>query len=89
MSAEMRRLYRSPSGDTWFLARDAATGCAFVRHEANAPSGGHVTDIAIGDFLSVPQHPEQEALLRLIGTLIPAALGAKPGDPAGVDTGIE
>ena len=89
MSPEMRRLYRSPSGDTWFLARDAATGLAFVRHEANAPSGGHVTEIAIGDFLSVPQHPEQEALLRLIGTLVPAAPGTKPGDPAGVDTAME
>src|SRR6516162_8351233 len=36
---EMRQLYRSPNGDAWFLARDPCTGLAFVRHEANRPSG--------------------------------------------------
>jgi hypothetical protein len=44
--AETRQLYRSPNGDSWFLARDPVTGSAFVRHQANAPSGGQVTDIA-------------------------------------------
>ena len=39
---ETRQLYRSPNGDSWFLVRDSATGSAFVRHQANAPSGGHV-----------------------------------------------
>ena len=34
--AEARQLYRSPNGDTWFLARDPATSTAFVRHQANA-----------------------------------------------------
>jgi hypothetical protein len=42
--AKMTQLYRSPKGDTWFLGRDPATGSAFVRHEANIPSGGQVTD---------------------------------------------
>src|ERR1700719_534774 len=45
--AETRQLYRSPNGDTWFLARDPETGSAFVRHQANAPSGGQVTDIEL------------------------------------------
>src|SRR4051795_1030160 len=36
----MEQLYRSPNGDTWFLARDPMTGLAFVRHQANASSGG-------------------------------------------------
>src|SRR2546423_5556097 len=49
--AETRQLYRSPNGDSWSLARDPATGSAFVRHQANAPSGGHVTDIEKGGFL--------------------------------------
>src|SRR5712675_49046 len=49
--ADARQLYRSPNGDTWFLARDPATGSAFVRHQANAPSGGQVTDIELGAFL--------------------------------------
>jgi hypothetical protein len=39
--AETRQLYRSRNGDAWFLARDPAAGTAFVRHQANAPSGGH------------------------------------------------
>jgi hypothetical protein len=41
----------------------------FVRHEANVASGGHVEHIGIGDFLSSGQGPEQQELLRLIGTL--------------------
>jgi hypothetical protein len=36
----MEQLYRSPNGDTWFLARDPATGWGTVRHQANASSGG-------------------------------------------------
>jgi hypothetical protein len=68
--AETRQLYRSPNGDSWFLARDPATGTAFVRHQANAPSGGQVTDIELGAFLSGPGSPEHEALLRLIGASI-------------------
>jgi hypothetical protein len=68
--AETRQLYRSPNGDTWFLARDPETGSAFVRHQANAPSGGQVTDIELGAFLSASGSPEHEALLRLIGASI-------------------
>jgi hypothetical protein len=68
--AKMTQLYRSPNGDTWLLAHDPGTGRAFVRHEANVPSGGQVTDIEIGAFLSGPRNPEHEALLRLIGNSI-------------------
>jgi hypothetical protein len=68
--AETRQLYRSPNGDSWFLARNPATGVAFVRHQANAPSGGQVTDIELSAFLSGPGSPEHEALLRLIGASI-------------------
>jgi hypothetical protein len=64
------RSLRSPSGDSWFLARDPATGTTFVRHQANASSGGHVTVIELGGFLSGPQNPEHNALLRLIGASI-------------------
>ena len=82
--AEMTPLYRSPNGDRWFLARDPATGLAFVRHQANTPSGGQVIDIEIGAFLSGPRNPEHEALLRLIGTSIldPQAAGADDEPPA-------
>jgi hypothetical protein len=68
--AKTRELYQSPNGDTWFLACDPATGLAFVRHQANTPARGQVTDIEIGAFLSGQRHPEQDALLSLIGTLI-------------------
>jgi hypothetical protein len=56
----MKQLYRSPNGDTWFLARDPATGAAYVRHQANAPSGGQVTDAEIDHFLSGPQSAGNE-----------------------------
>jgi hypothetical protein len=88
--AEMRQLYWSPNGDSWFLARDPETGSAFVRHQANAPSGGQVTDIELGAFLSGPRNPEHEALLRLIGASILDLPGAEADDePAAVNTGRE
>ena len=80
----MDQLYRSPNGDTWFLARNLTTGLAFVRHQANASSGGQVTDVEIGDFLSGGEHPEQAALLRLIGTLIVDPQRAEVGDELAV-----
>jgi len=71
MGIETRRLYRSANGDRWQLARDTASRRVFIRHEATAPSGGQVTDIEIGDFLSNGGHgPEHAELLRLIGTLV-------------------
>ena len=77
---EPRQLYRSPNGDSWFLVRDPATGSAFVRHQANAPSGGQVTDLDLGAFLSGPGSPEHEALLRLIGASILDPHGAEAED---------
>ena len=88
--AETRQLYRSPNGDSWFLARDPETGSAFVKHQANAPSGGRVTDIELGGFLSGPGSPEHEALLRLIGASILNPRGAEADDePLAVNTGRE
>src|SRR5580704_12064335 len=88
--AETRQLYRSPNGDTWSLAGDPATGSAFVRHQANAPSGGQVSDIELGAFLSGPRNPEHDALLRLIGASILNPQGAEADDePAAVNTGGE
>src|SRR5438270_13906092 len=88
--AETRQLYRSPNGDSWFLARDPETGSAVVRHQASAPSGGQVTDIELGVFLSGPGSPEHEALLRLIGASILNPRGAEADDePMAVSTGRE
>ena len=74
MSIATRELYSSPNGDRWFLAHDPATGHMFVRHEANAPSGGKSTDIDIGAFLNRgTRNPEHLALLHLIGTPVEGA----------------
>lgn len=67
--AKARKLYCSPNGDRWYLIRDAS-GEVFVRHEANRASGGHVALIEIGTFLGSGRGPEQQELLRLIGTLV-------------------
>ena len=71
MSVQKRELYSSPNGDKWFLSGDPATGNVFIRHEANIPSGGHVTEMDIATFLSSGQrNPEHQALLHLLGTLL-------------------
>jgi hypothetical protein len=68
---ERRELYRSPNGDCWFLGREPTNGQALVIHQPNAPSGGHLTHIELGAFLSGgPKGPEHQALLRLIATLV-------------------
>jgi hypothetical protein len=67
---DRRELYRSPSGDVWFLMRDPANGKAFVLHEANPASGGQTSRLEVGAFLCPgAEGPEHQALLRLIGSL--------------------
>ena len=69
--SDRRELYRSPNGDAWFLGREPTTGHAFVLHQPNAASGGHVSHIELGAFLNQGSNsPEHQALLRLIGTLV-------------------
>ena len=71
MSHEEREVYRSANGDRWYLVRDTISGQVFVKHQPNAPSGGRVTNIEIGEFLGRGhQGPEHQELLRLIGTLV-------------------
>ena len=73
VATKTRQLYRSVNGDRWDLAREIDSGRVFIKHEANEPSGGHVTEIEIGDFLISGGHgPEHTELLRLIGTLVEA-----------------
>lgn len=45
-------IYRSENGDVWRLIRGGASDQATVCHEANALSGGHVTEIPIDEFLN-------------------------------------
>jgi hypothetical protein len=67
---ERRELYRSASGDAWFLGREPTDGHAFIIHQANAPSGGRLSHIELGEFLRSGGGPEHQSLLRLIGTLV-------------------
>ena len=71
-----RKLYDSPNGDRWYLIREPSGGL-FVRHEANVASGGQVEHVELGEFLSRGQGPEQQELVRLIGTLL-----EEPSGPA-------
>jgi hypothetical protein len=66
---DRRELYRSPNGDTWFLG-EPTSGHAFIIHQPNAPSGGRLSHIELGEFLRSGKGPEQQALLRLIATLV-------------------
>jgi hypothetical protein len=76
---DRRELYRSPNGDSWFLARDPANRKAFVIHEPNRASGGEPSRVEIGAFLrSDAEGPEHQALLRLIGSLLELAPASYP-----------
>jgi hypothetical protein len=67
---DRREIYRSPNGDSWFLGREPESGDAFIIHQPNAPSGGRLSHIELGEFLRTRNGPEQQALLRLIGSLV-------------------
>jgi hypothetical protein len=64
-----RKFYESSSGDRWYLIRDPS-GVLFIHHEANVASGGYVEHEDLPAFLSRGDGPEQQELLRLIGTLV-------------------
>jgi hypothetical protein len=69
MAVVSQDIYRSANGDCWRLIRDTASERAFVRHEANQPSGGRVTDTDVEAFLRRNgSAPEDVALRRLLNT---------------------
>jgi hypothetical protein len=66
-----RVLYESANGDLWRLVRNPQSGVAMVEHQPNASSGGRTSLTEVGQFLRVgADGPEQQALLKLIGTLV-------------------
>jgi len=78
MSDHEREIYHSENGDQWLLAR-GDDGRPFVVHKANNSSGGKVTPIELGDFLSAGKAgPEHQSLLRLIGTLVESGQSSGP-----------
>ena len=71
-----RKLYESPNGDRWYLIREPSGGL-FVRHEANVASWRSGRACGAWEFLNRGQGPEQQELVRLIGTLL-----EEPSGPA-------
>ena len=67
MTLMTRDLYAIPNGDRWQLAREGER--IFIVHTPNLASGGRKSEIEIAAFLGSGLGPEQQALLRLIGTL--------------------
>jgi hypothetical protein len=70
MVLKKRELYLSSNGDTWYLAREVS-GAIVIFHQANKSSGGNVSKVEVGEFLTRGNRgPQHDALLELIGTLI-------------------
>jgi hypothetical protein len=70
MIQNRRELYASSNGDHWFLGRNAMGEVAVI-HEPSTASGGRISTMLIGTFLTPSnQGPEHQALRALIGTLI-------------------
>ncbi len=72
------RIVSQSHGDPWFLGRQPANGHAFIIHQPNAPSGGRLSHLEVGEFLRQRAGPEQQALLRLVERLwmsLPLATG--------------
>lgn len=66
-----REHYRRSNGDCWYLGREPTDGRAFIIHQPDSPSGGRLSHIERGAFLSDGTgKPGQQAVLRLIGTLV-------------------
>jgi transglutaminase-like putative cysteine protease len=64
-------IYSSSNGDRWQLVHDTVAGRVFVRHEANAASGGHLTEVDLDEFLRRNgSGPEHAALRHLISTRV-------------------
>jgi hypothetical protein len=69
-----REMYSSSNGDRWLLCKDEV-GHVFVMHQANAPSGGKISRIELGPFLSSGNGPEQQALRQCIASILDQAPG--------------
>jgi hypothetical protein len=52
------------------LQRFSSVSFCRIPHQPNAPTCGKLSHIELGEFLRDQTGPEQQALLRLIGTLV-------------------
>ena len=59
--------YESSNGDTWSLTLDPSTSVRSVIHRPTAPSGGKLSEVEIGNFLTKEANgPEHQALRSLL-----------------------
>jgi hypothetical protein len=69
MTSIAEPFYRSSNGDCWSLI-GKPDGSVVVRHEANAPSGGAITEVALAAFLARDgAGPEHQILASLVSTM--------------------
>jgi hypothetical protein len=84
MTLTAEPFYRSSNGDAWSLV-GKPDGSVVVRHEANAASGGTVTETGLAAFL---QHgggsPEQQVLHALVASMPDFQFLAERGEGAPV-----
>ena len=66
---DRRELYRAERRYVVPRARADQRSC-FHRSPTQRPSGGQLSHIELGEFLRSGNGPEQQALLRLIATLV-------------------
>ena len=79
MSWRSDLIYRSQNGDAWLLLRKLPDGRIVLRHEANAASGGDVTDLSVEEFLAIDgPGMEHRAVRQLLAEL---ARRDRPGAP--------
>jgi hypothetical protein len=69
MTSTIEPFYRSPNGDRWSLV-GRSDGSVGVRHKANAPAGGRITEIGLAAFLACDgDGPEHHILASLVSTM--------------------
>lgn len=65
-------LYASANGDRWLLLPHEAGEPLTVRHIANLPSGGRITDRSVPAFLEQDRgSPQEQALARHLTGVLP------------------
>ncbi|WP_175982991.1 S1 family peptidase [Caballeronia zhejiangensis] len=74
-------IYRSPNGDHWMLCTGEKQ-TRFVRHVANAASGGAVSDVSVEEFLNTAggrhRGPQHDALRKLLSARTLASCAPAP-----------
>ena len=75
-------IYKSASGDGWFLCRNEM-GTYMSCMKSNEASRGKVSAVGIGEFLSQEKvSPEHDTLLRLVGSLVDLSIWTPAQSPS-------